>query len=248
MSIFAQRDISAGEELCHSYVPAHTLLRPRAERANSLHFECHCHRCGIETSSVVDPRYEGMGFPRMFASTPIGKSVGDFKMSTVVGSDGEVVTEGEAMLTAARSVLEERPLAALETLDPLLQAIYNVRLEGGGGDLPAGMEDTVISLWHGAAERLAEEVCVAQSRWSSPIAARHLRDTSRVLLHVITGEGFDLAVIAMESLASIYGQTMDCMREDLAYLGAMAPDWLERANTLCRRVMALMQNRQYRPA
>ena len=45
MAIFAARDVAAGEELTHSYLPSHQLLLPSAARRPLLTFDCACPRC-----------------------------------------------------------------------------------------------------------------------------------------------------------------------------------------------------------
>ena len=236
MAMYACRPIEAGEELCHSYLGSHLLLRPASERAESLHFACKCERCVVEQAAgLLDSRYTEMGFPAKFALTPVGRAVGDFKVSTVIGSDDEIVVKGKEMLADSGDLLQERPLAALEVLEPLLQAAYNAMMDSG---LPCDCLEASVRILHGAALHIYEAAVSASEKWSSVVAAKHVLDDACVLRYVVCGDDRDACVEALVSLGSVFGHTLDCMREDLAYFGSLSSEWHTRATDACQRASA----------
>ena len=61
MVVFAARDVAAGEELTHSYLPSHQLLLPRAARRPLLFFDCRCPRCAKHLSEADADAAEAPG-------------------------------------------------------------------------------------------------------------------------------------------------------------------------------------------
>lgn len=235
MAIFAVKDIAKGEELTHSYLPSVQLLRSMSERANLLHFECKCPRCSLERSSTTSAAYITRDFPRQFALTNQGGAIGDFKMTCVIGSDDQIHGKGVTMLEACEDVLLERSLAALEVLDPCLQASYNCIMD----QQPIQVDDIfrMVRLWHSAAISMWMTVSALEGPpWNSRVASRQLRDTATILLHVISGEQEEAFLEALSSLRMAYGETLDCIREDLAYLGVMNPEWQQRLSEAAVRL------------
>ena len=73
----------------------------------------------------------------------------------------------------------------------------------------------------------------ANPHWSSQPGGHQVQATAQVLLHVVEEHDEAGCVDALQSLASAYGQTLDCMREDVAYFGVMDPSWQGRCVAAC---------------
>lgn len=126
MAIFTCKDVGAGEELTHSYLPARLLLLPLRTRSAHLNFRCRCERCAAEPPEPP-PATSAAGFPPGHATTASGADLARFKVLCAAGDHGEVLRQGQKLLVAELAELKARPIAALEVALPYLSAFWSAR-------------------------------------------------------------------------------------------------------------------------
>eukprot|EP00051_Salpingoeca_urceolata_P009569 m.115973 g.115973 ORF g.115973 m.115973 type:complete len:383 (-) comp16362_c0_seq3:138-1286(-) len=222
MAIFAARDIARGEELRHSYLPAQLLMRPKRMRGSLLHFDCVCKRCNTETPEATASLAD-LSFPPKHAATENGKFVTEFKVATVGEDHAETLVLGDAILRKLCPLLLERPLAALEVLDPYLTAHWNMSLMSEEGRQGPWAEHAAAAaaLWRTSILKLKQLSRDGAIRLPTA-ALQQLFLTSGVVWWLLEGGTREATVSvllrSLDGLAALYGNTLDCLREDLAFV------------------------------
>ena len=246
MAIFTTRDISKGEELCHSYVPAYLLLPDADERGKHLHFVCKCERCESERAGVGSS-VSMLGFPAQHVNTEAGRDVAAFKMACVLSDQyTHSASDSLRILTAGDKVIgceswfffESHPVAVLEIVVPYLSAAFGALLSGEDGllqstDRRSGLR-TASRLFLSAIIMLREREggtshtahTFRTHAHAIPIPAQVLEQLTMVgavQLYVLGGGLLrrQVAPLLLESLRVMkvrYGGSLDCLREDLACL------------------------------
>ena len=125
MAIFVgDRAIEAGEELTHSYLPAHVLAQPQPRRAAQLHFRCACVRCARAAAS--DARDEEL-------SKEAATAVARFLLECAARGAHEpqaALRAGAALLDGALLSPLRAPCAALEVARTYLATYWTARACG----------------------------------------------------------------------------------------------------------------------
>ena len=153
MAIFCgERAIAAGEELTHSYLPAHVLAQPRSRRAAQLHFACGCARCSAgapERDDELDPG----------AATAVAR----FLLECAARGEHEP----QAALRAGDALLDGRllspllaPCAALEVARTYLGTYWTARACGATAVVAAAAPERV----RAAAQLQADAAAALRSR------------------------------------------------------------------------------------
>ena len=177
MAVFAARDVAAGEELTHSYLPSHHLLLPRAARQPLLFFDCSCLRCArsLAADPVLPAAPRGLehGGASPVGGTALGRAALEVRTAAVAGAGAGQQDVLDAFASGvlgaqrtrlagsagggggvgpspgtARVLLSDEweidsgmletlesldPQAAIELLEPVLDAHWRAALEAGGG-------------------------------------------------------------------------------------------------------------------
>jgi len=207
MAIFAARDVAAGEELTHSYLPSHQLLLPSAARRPLLTFDCACPRCARNVNVGAD------GNPDAKATTPAsaletGASIWDTPLAAAAIEVRTVALAcggdrpHDVLDAFRREVLEAPgarealadcpPRAAVSLLEPVLDAHWRAALNAGGSQARVDVDGDD----HSAAQLAAPPAATAA------VAARAWRDAVRSLRRAAANEGVGVAAAAEQTYAA----------------------------------------------
>jgi hypothetical protein len=159
MAVFAARDVAAGEELTHSYLPSHQLLLPRAARQPLLFFDCRCPRCAkdIAADDVLAGAPTGLEQGLGVHQTALGRAALEVRTAAVTGGDGADVLH--AFATGVLGARERDSSEIGAEVGPGSRKLLNDRWE-----VDAEMLETLKGIPHQAAIELLEPVLDAHWR------------------------------------------------------------------------------------
>ena len=218
MAIFAARDVAAGEELTHSYLPSHQLLLPSAARRPLLTFDCACPRCarnvnGRGADGNLKKRSETPGNLDGDANAPAsaletGASIWDTPLAAAAIEIRTVALAcggdrpHDVLDAFRREVLEAPgarealavcpPQAAVSLLEPVLDAHWRAALNAGGSQVRVGVDGDD----HSAAQLAAPPAATAA------VAARAWRDAIGAMRGDAANEGVGVAAAAEQTYAA----------------------------------------------
>lgn len=195
MAIFAARDVAAGEELTHSYLPSHQLLLPSAARRPLLTFDCACPRCARNVNVPASALENGASI----WDTPLAAAAIEIRtVALACGGD----RPHDVLDAFRREVLEAPgarealavcpPQAAVSLLEPVLDAHWRAALNAGGSQVRVGVDGDD----HSAAQLAAPPAATAA------VAARAWRDAIGAMRGDAANEGVGVAAAAEQTYAA----------------------------------------------
>ena len=206
MAIFAARDVAAGEELTHSYLPSHQLLLPSAARRPLLTFDCACPRCARNLNVGADGNPDGKATTPASAletsasiwDTPLAAAAIEIRtVALACGGD----RPHDVLDAFRREVLEAPgarealancpPRAAVSLLEPVLDAHWRAALNAGGSQARVDVDGDD----HSAAQLAVPPAATAA------VAARAWRDAVRAMRRDAANEGVGVAAAAEQTYA-----------------------------------------------
>jgi len=224
MAVFTVRDVAAGEELTHSYLPPRLLVLPRRARRAHLHFACACERCVAEPDEPT-PAVAALCFPPGHATTPAGERVARFKLLCATAAPAAVLSAGDRLISqrALLAELRARPLAALEIALPYLGAYWALRGLGTPPDAPSVGEALPLAAALAAAAAEALEALATEPH-APRAAARWLRCTTAIVGYLLDATTRDVGAsrlcAALRGFRTLCGSGEALLRDDLPFLGA----------------------------
>ena len=272
MAVYAARDIVAGEELTHSYIPSHQLLLPRAARRPLLFFDCRCVRCVRDSNddSSTPPLgvSEGLdlGPASPIGATALAHTALEIRTAAIASADPrEVLNVFTSEALGARESVSSRThgkgkdcawvrlndrlevdagklealrglphQAAIELLEPVLDAHWRAALEAGGeqgerkksaSPPDAAIASVAASVWRDAVDSLRRRAALEGSGVAA--VAEQVYAAAEVSLYALeaaeggSGGNEMAARRALMYLVSAHGDSLACAQEDTLCLRAM---------------------------